>query len=78
MWARAPSAGTLESLEITALGVGLVMSVAVAWRLAREILPPPRLAFWVALPWMLLAASLYAVGVWIVLQPMEMRGMVML
>ena len=72
-----PSAGTLESLEITALGVGLVMSVAVAWRLAREILPPPRRAFWVALPWTLLAASLYAVGVWIFLQPMEMRGMVM-
>jgi cytochrome c oxidase assembly factor CtaG len=71
------SAGTLEALEIAALGVGLVVSAAVAWRLARELVPDPRRALGLALPWALLAAALWVAGVWIFLQPMEMRGMVM-
>ncbi len=67
----------LTGLEIAVLGAGLVVSVAVAWRLALEVAPRPRQALGVAAPWALLATVLYGIGVWIVLQPMEMRGMVM-
>jgi cytochrome c oxidase assembly factor CtaG len=70
-------AGGLEGAEIAVLGVGLVISVAVAWRLALELSGRPRHALAVAVPWMLVATALYGAGVWIVLQPMEMRGMVM-
>jgi cytochrome c oxidase assembly factor CtaG/ferredoxin len=71
----APAA--LTGLEIAALGAGLVVSVAVAWRLALEVAPRPRQALGVAAPWALLATALYGIGTWIVLQPMEMRGMAM-
>jgi hypothetical protein len=71
----APAA--LTGLEIAALGAGLVVSVAVAWRLALEVAPRPRQALGIAAPWALLATVLYGIGTWIVLQPMEMRGMVM-
>jgi hypothetical protein len=67
----------LTGPEIALLGAGLVLSVAVAWRLALEVASHPRRALGVAAPWALLATALYAIGTWIVLQPMEMRGMVM-
>jgi cytochrome c oxidase assembly factor CtaG len=82
--ASAPAASTLglgpaglEGIQIAVLGAGLVVSIAVAWRLALEVTNRPRPALGVAAPWFLLVASLYAAGVWIVLQPMAMRGMVM-
>jgi ferredoxin len=71
----APAA--LTGLEIAALGAGLVVSVAVAWRLALEVAPRPRQALGIAAPWALLATVLYGIGTWIVLQPREMRGMVL-
>jgi cytochrome c oxidase assembly factor CtaG len=67
----------LEGIEIALLGAGLVVSISVAWRLALEVVGRPRRALGVAAPWFLLAIGLYAAGVWIVLQPMAMRGMVM-
>jgi hypothetical protein len=70
-------AGWLEGAEIAVLGGGLVVSVAVAWRLCLGLAPGPRPAAALAAPWVVVSALLYAVGVWIVLQPMQMRGMVM-
>jgi hypothetical protein len=75
--AMGPVSGTLEGLQIVVLGAGLVVSVAVAWRLSLDLAPRPQYAFGVAAPWALLATALYGAGVWILLQPMEMRGMVM-
>jgi len=67
----------LAGAQIVTLGVGLVLSVAVAWRSARELVPTARSAVRLAAPWCVLCAALYAAGVWIVLQPMALRGMVM-
>jgi hypothetical protein len=47
----------------------------VAWRIAGQINAARRLGTF--FPWGLLSAILYAAGVWIIFQPMEMRGMMM-
>jgi hypothetical protein len=37
-----------------------------------------RAALAVMSPWAILAGALYSIGVWIVFQPMQMRGMTMM
>ncbi len=58
--------------EILALDVGLLGSLYVAYRIASA---QPRFAKREFVPWALLTLALFGAGVWIVLQPMEMRGM---
>jgi uncharacterized protein YggT (Ycf19 family) len=70
----AMSAAADPGLQIALLGLGLVVSVAVAWRIARERVAAPARALGLAAPWCVLALALYGLGVWISLQPMEMRG----
>ena len=65
----------LPGLELFLLDVGLLLSLYIAWRVAGQINSARR--FWTFFPWGTLAASLYAAGVWIIFQPMEMRGMMM-
>ena len=65
----------LPGLELFLLDVGLLVSLYLAWRIAGQMNSTRR--FLTFLPWSLLAASLYAAGVWIIFQPMEMRGMMM-
>ena len=65
------------SPELWILAFGLVASVVVAWRLAEATKPGRPAApglFW---PWAVLAVGLHLAGVWILVQPMAMRGMVM-
>lgn len=64
-------------LELFIIAVGLAVSVAVLWRVARETLPNPSNAVKLVLPWSGLAISLYVLGVFIILSPMQMRGMLM-
>ncbi|MFP8878371.1 MAG: FesM, partial [Myxococcota bacterium] len=71
------AAAVFPGLELWLLGVGLTVSVAVGWRIARELAPAPGRALRLGLPWAALALGLYVSGVWIVLQPMQMRGLVM-
>jgi cytochrome c oxidase assembly factor CtaG len=61
----------LLKTEILALDVGLLMSLYTAYRIAqnRSSRTLQSLA-----PWALLLVLLFAVGVWIVFQPMQMRG----
>lgn len=47
--------------------LGLMGSLAAAWRLCAEARRPP-------LPWAALLALLWAAGAWVLSQPMEMRG----
>jgi hypothetical protein len=68
---------TVLGIEIAILGVGLVVSVAVAWRLSLGLASSPRKAIGLAAPWGVVAVSLYLVGIWILHQPMEMRGIFM-
>jgi polyferredoxin len=59
-------------LEIALLGLGLVGSWVVAYRLARKDSPArPERSF---VPWAALSVLLWLAAVWLLSQPMEMRG----
>jgi cytochrome c oxidase assembly factor CtaG/polyferredoxin len=68
---------SLMPLEITALGVGLLVTLFVAWRIALDVAPEWRRAMGHFAPWAVLACGLWAAGLWILFQPMEMRGAAM-
>ena len=65
------------SWELVILGAGLLVSLGVCWRTARQLTTGVPTALKLSLPWGGLAFLLYLIGVWIMLQPMQMRGMVM-
>jgi len=67
----------LTSIQILLLGAGLLLTLYVCWRTAFSFASRPRSAFGVLLPWALFAVALYVAGIWIVFQPMQMRGMMM-
>jgi hypothetical protein len=58
------------------LDAGLLLTLYVTWRIANQYARQMRKAAAILLPWAILSLSLYALGIWILLQPMEMRGMV--
>ena len=64
----------LIPLEIVLLDLGLLLSLYALYRLARTC----TVGVWSELrflaPWALLTFGLYLAGVWIILQPMQMRG----
>jgi hypothetical protein len=69
-----PVAGWLLRLEIVFLELGLLLSLYAAYRIAQsqsDRLPQALRAF---APWAVLMVFLFAVGIWIVFQPMQMRG----
>ena len=71
-WVRAccrPVTGWLLPLELLFLDVGLLLSLYAGFRLAPSL---KALA-----PWALLMVLLFAAGVWILFQPMQMRGTVL-
>jgi cytochrome c oxidase assembly factor CtaG len=73
-WADAccrPVAEWLPRLEIVWLDLGLLLSLYAGCRITRGRTPAAWRAF---LPWAFLIVLLFATGVWIVLQPMQMRG----
>ena len=61
----------LPRLEIVCLDFGLLLALYSGYRIALGRSPRPGRAF---APWATLIVALFAVGVWIVLQPMQMRG----
>jgi cytochrome c oxidase assembly factor CtaG/polyferredoxin len=65
----------LPGLELLFLDLGFLLALYIGWRIAGQMSPSRRFATF--LPWGVLAAALYAAGVWIVFQPMQMRGMIM-
>ena len=65
----------LPGLELLLLDLGLLVALYVAWSIAGQMTSSRR--FTTFLPWGALAATLYAAGVWIIFQPMEMRGMML-
>ena len=72
-----PSLDWLPSLEMLLLDLGLLVTLYVSWRIAAKF----RFNFVRTLrlnaPWAVLAVALYLIGVWIIFQPMQMRGMMM-
>jgi len=67
----------LTSMQILLLGAGLLLTLYVCWCTAFSFASKPQSAFGLLLPWAVFAVALYAVGIWILFQPMQMRGMVM-
>lgn len=59
-------------IEVSFLGLGLAGSLVVAWLIARE-LAPERAAAGFA-PWAVMHVGLFAASLWIMTQPMDMRG----
>ncbi len=75
-WQHACCLGVADwiiKFELLALDVGLLGSLAVGYQIAsdRTRFTRPLRVF---APWALLAVALFVVGVWIVLEPMQMRG----
>lgn len=66
----------LLAMEFLLLDAGMLFTLYALWRVANRLaLPGKQLRLF--LPWATLAATLYACGVWIIFQPMEMRGTMM-
>jgi len=74
---RMPSLDWLPSFELLLLDLGLLLTLYISWRIASRF----QLNFVQTLrlnaPWAALAVALYLIGVWIIFQPMQMRGMMM-
>ncbi len=65
----------LPALEIVLLNAGFLLCLFMLWRIAAKVPgSSPRRAF---PPWAILATALYMFGIWIIFQPMEMRGTLM-
>lgn len=65
-------AGSVWPIEIGFLGLGLLCSLVLAFRLARDDAPSrPWRSF---LPWGALCLLVFASAIWLLAQPMEMRG----
>ena len=64
----------LPRMEILFLDLGLLFSLYAAFRIAWSQSETGLRTLKLVAPWALLITLLFAVGVWIVLQPMQMRG----
>jgi hypothetical protein len=69
------SSESVRALQTLLLDVGLLLALYLAWRISLVYAPRARHAFRMFAPWAAIATALYAVGVWIILQPMQMRGL---
>lgn len=67
----------LLTLQILLLDFGLLLTLYIAWRIALRFTSRAAGALGLLAPWASLAVMLYAIGVWILAQPMQMRGMMM-
>jgi cytochrome c oxidase assembly factor CtaG len=68
------AADWLPRLEIVFLDLGLLLSLYAGYRVALAQSPRLSRALGALLPWAVLMVLLFLAGVWIVLQPMPMRG----
>ena len=65
----------MRILQTLLLDAGLLLALYLAWRIALVYAPRVRDAFRLFAPWAGIATALYVTGVWIFLQPMQMRGL---
>jgi ferredoxin len=65
----------VQPITLIALEVGMLASVYVAYRIGVREYGRSAKTLLIALPWMLIAIGLAAVGAWLLVQPMQMRGM---
>jgi cytochrome c oxidase assembly factor CtaG/polyferredoxin len=67
--------GWLTQAQLGLLDAGLLLTLYVAWRVATQYATRVRAALALAAPWAVVSCALYAAGVWILFQPMQMRGL---
>ena len=67
----------LPSLQLLILDCGLLLTLYAAWHLARRFKVSFARTLGMVAPWAALGVLLYSVGIWIIFQPMQMRGMMM-
>jgi ferredoxin len=67
----------LPSVQLLVLDFGLLLTLYVAWRLAHRFKLGFARTLGMVAPWAILGVLLYSVGIWIIFQPMQMRGMMM-
>jgi len=70
------AAGTLVALQLLLLDAGLLLTLYIGWRVANAFAPRVWASLRLFVPWAAVAAGLYSSGIWVLLQPMQMRGMV--
>jgi len=76
-WAMSAPAGALPWLQpllVLLLDAGLLATLWVVWRVAASYRVAPARGAALIAPWGGLACALYAAAIWILLQPMQMRG----
>jgi cytochrome c oxidase assembly factor CtaG/ferredoxin len=69
-----PVAGWLLRTQIVFLDLGLLLSLYTGYRMALSQVPRLSQALKALAPWAVIMVVLFAVGIWIVFQPMQMRG----
>lgn len=69
------NSGWLTSTQILMLDCGLLLTLYVSWQIANQYTNQVRGALAILAPWALVAGGLYAAGLWILFQPMQMRGL---
>ncbi len=72
-----PAADWLLRMEILFLDFGMLLSLYAGYRISRLYLPRAGTIRGVLAPWAVLILLLFLAGLWIVFQPMEMRGTMM-
>ena len=65
----------MNILQTLLLDAGLLLTLYLVWRVALVYATRVRDAFHLFAPWAGVATALYVTGVWIFLQPMQMRGL---
>jgi len=70
------SADSLLVTQTLLLDAGLLLTLYLGWRVSRICAPKVRDALCLLAPWAALGIALFGLGIWIFLQPMQMRGMV--
>jgi hypothetical protein len=69
-------ADVLLAGQLLLLDAGILLSLYVGWRIARGYTSSPQDGLLLLIPWATVVTALFAAGVWVVFQPMQMRGMV--
>ena len=70
------SADTMLVTQTLGLDMGLLLALYLGWRVAKAYTPRARDALCLLAPWVGVATILFGFGIWIFLQPMQMRGVV--
>jgi hypothetical protein len=73
-WSALLGEGWIQLVEVTSVEMGMLLSLVVAYKIAVREHGGGSRAVRAFLPWAILVLGLSLAGLWILLQPMEMRG----